>query len=510
MAQDLSPNLRSASSVAAARPWRLATTALAVSTALFLVLFSSTAATMANGWRYTSGSHGFLVIPIFVYLVWQRRRALRRITPRPCFWGLAMLAIFTFMWLLGTLAEAPVVKVTAFIAMFVCLVWTELGKNAFFTLLFPLTFLFFAAPVGDSLIPWLQDFTVWLATKMLDLAGVPVLLEGRILTVPSGIWEVAAVCSGLRYLTASMFLGYLFAGMVLHTWSRRILFFSLSIIIPIVANGLRVFGIVMLSEHRGNAAAAYTDHLIYGWLFFTAVTVILLGIGWALRERNVAVRRTPSDPAQDNGSSSPRLSVPAFVVAVIAVLAVLTAGPLAASALHTGGSATSASSAIVVSEPWARSNADMEWETSFVGTPEQLREPFSDEEQHVVARMAIYAPGPGARLASSQNSLFDAREWRRVSERHVIKAVNGKPTRIHETVIRADDTALVIWSWYWIDGEFTDDDYRAKFLLAKAALLRHTRGSAFIAIATSGSKDHPHAGATLENFLSHASFFGGT
>ena len=64
----------------------------------------------------------------------------------------------------------------------------------------PLVFLFFAVPMGDWLIPWLQDFSAWFAMKLLDLTKVPALLEGRIITIPGGRWEVAEACSGIQVI----------------------------------------------------------------------------------------------------------------------------------------------------------------------------------------------------------------------------------------------------------------------------------------------------------------------
>ena len=111
---------------------------------------------------------------------------------------------------------------------------------------------------------------------MLDFLGVPVLLEGRFITVPSGKWEVAEACSGIRYVTASLAVGFLFAGLVYKSWPRRVAFFIASAVVPVLANAVRVFGIILLAYLSGNRIAVGVDHILYGWLFFTIVMALRL------------------------------------------------------------------------------------------------------------------------------------------------------------------------------------------------------------------------------------------
>ena len=66
--------------------------------------------------------------------------------------------------------------------------------------------------------------------------------------------------------------------------ARRIAFIAASIIIPIIANGFRALGIVVLGQVLGSAEAAAADHLIYGWIFFSAVMLILIAVGQVFRD----------------------------------------------------------------------------------------------------------------------------------------------------------------------------------------------------------------------------------
>ncbi len=199
-------------------------------------------------------------------------------------WGLPLLLLASFGWLLGNLTTTAVVEQLCGVVLVIGLVWGVLGSAAVRLLLFPLTLLFFAVPLGEGLIPWLQDFSAKFAVKLLSLSQVPVLLEGRYITVPHGKWEVAEVCSGVRYLVASLAVGFLFAGVIYRSWSRRIGFFLASAIIPILANGVRIYGIVLLGYLGGERLALGVDHVLAGLVFFSIIMLLLFLVGMRWRE----------------------------------------------------------------------------------------------------------------------------------------------------------------------------------------------------------------------------------
>jgi hypothetical protein len=67
------------------------------------------------------------------------------------------------------------------------------------------------------------------------------------------------------------------------------------VVVPIIANGLRAYMIVMIGHLSGMELATGVDHLIYGWLFFGLVMFIMFWIGSYWREdtdrRRVRPRR---------------------------------------------------------------------------------------------------------------------------------------------------------------------------------------------------------------------------
>ena len=169
-------------------------------------------------------------------------------------------------------------------AMVPLAVWAVLGTQTLKALLFPLAFLFFAVPFGEFLVPPLMNWTADFAAIAIRASGVPIFREGNFLTIPTGTWSIVEACSGIRYLIASFMVGCLFAYLSYRSPIRRAAFVAASLVVPIVANWVRAYMIIMLGHLTNNRLAVGADHLIYGWIFFGVVMVLLFWIGAKWRE----------------------------------------------------------------------------------------------------------------------------------------------------------------------------------------------------------------------------------
>jgi exosortase/archaeosortase family protein len=107
----------------------------------------------------------------------------------------------------------------------------------------------------------------------------------------------------VRYLIASLALGTLYAYLTYASIWRRLTFIACSAIVPIFANGLRAYIIVMLGHLSDMKLAAGVDHLIYGWVFFGIVIFIMFWIGGYFSDRGHALPGPA--PVTDPGSASP-------------------------------------------------------------------------------------------------------------------------------------------------------------------------------------------------------------
>lgn len=272
--------------------------------AAVLWLMRDTASGMVEIWsRSETFTHGFLVPPIALWLAWRRRAALAVAPVRPAYIVLLPMAAVCFVWLLGELATVAVVTHFALTTLIVLSVPALFGWAVARILAFPLGFLYFAVPFGEFTQPVLMDWTADFTVAALRSTGIPVYREGLSFVIPSGNWSVVEACSGVRYLIASFMVGTLFAYLNYQSMRRRLIFMGVAILVPIVANWLRAYMIVMIGHLSGNELAVGVDHLIYGWVFFGLVIGLMFFVGARWAEPDPALSQ-PVSPFQSPVNSA--------------------------------------------------------------------------------------------------------------------------------------------------------------------------------------------------------------
>lgn len=244
------------------------------------VVYGPVVADMLRLWTTTTSyNHCFLILPIALFLAWQRRDRLCALAPRASAAGLLPMGAAALLWLAGEVTRVALFQHVAFIASLAAAGWCVLGTAAFRILLFPFAYLLFAVPEGKFLVPYLQDWTAVVVVELLHLTGIPVFIEGRYLAIPSGNFVVAEACSGINYLLASLAVGAMYMDLNFVSAWRRAAFMALATAVPLLANGVRAYGIVMIAHLSDYRYALGVDHFIYGWVFFGLVIFLLFSLG---------------------------------------------------------------------------------------------------------------------------------------------------------------------------------------------------------------------------------------
>lgn len=445
-------------------PWGLPLAVTVVAILAVIGLFFDTFRSIVAIWsRSDTFAHGFLIVPISLYLIWDERDRLRNVTPSPDYRALAALPLIGFGWLGCRLAGVLVLEQYFAVAAIPLVVWAVLGSAAIRRLAFPLGFLLLAVPVGEFLIPPLIDFTAAFTVAGLRLTGVPVLQEGNLLTLSNSQWSVVEACSGLRYLIACVTLGILYAYLTYRSWWKRGLCLLAAIIVPIIANGFRAYLIVMMGYLSDMKLAAGVDHLIYGWIFFGVVVLLFFWVGSFFREDDVE----PPAPAEPERASSSRDSARRFLVAGVAVVLLAAVWPVwahRAEDLEAGLPPESSVLPSVVGEWSALGEPPTDWRPHYVGAGVTPARAYERDGEWVGAHVACYgSQRQGAELVSSSNGwIVPDSGWREVSTTTRSVTLVGDEHDVMETIVRARGETLVAWKWYWIGGSSTVSPYRAE------------------------------------------------
>jgi len=464
-----------------------------------LAIFWSTTLSMMIVWRTTSFEHCVLVMPIFLWLVWRQRARLAASESRPFWLALLGISLLGCVWLVAELSGISALAHLAVVALVPASVLLVFGTAWARILLFPLAFLFFAAPVGDALIPWLVDRTADFTVTALRLSGIPVYREAAYFVIPSGRWSVVEACSGVRFLIASVMAGSLYAYLMYRSTRRRVLFLLAAIAVPIVANWMRAYITVMVAHLTNNQLMAGDEHITFGRILFSAVLLLMFWIGARWREDEPD--EAPSLPHRAAGGEGPRHLLPVFAVLLLA----LVAWPVAAHVLLAGGDTRPVRIVPLVATGGWKEQAEpvADWSPHLVAPAATHRQSFERDGVRVDLWLGVYRnQDEKSKLASSYNRVVPAGSgpWRVLTTGTVAVGTTPLQAPLASTRLQGRGS-LLIWQWYWLGDHVTASLARAKLDLALVRLTRRSDTSAWVAVATPAGESTASAQAALAAFL---------
>ena len=448
-------------------------------------------------WRSETYAHGIIVPPIALWLIWRDWQRPAALSPRATLGFAVPLAGFVLIWLLGDLTAVNALTQFAVIGLIVFAIMGLVGRPISKVLAFPLLFLFFAVPVGDFLLPRLMEWTADFTVQALRLTGIPVFREGQNFVIPSGHWSVVEACSGVRYLIASLTVGTLYAYLTYTSLKRRLIFILVALLVPILANWLRAYMIVMLGHFSGNKLATGVDHLIYGWVFFGVVIVIMFAIGTRWAEQPIQAAQRAKLTASGDYQKPLHSWVTMLILAVV-----IAAGPLYEKHLRQANTDSVINLSLpAIAGPWHAEPLAIDWQPQFASPSVERHSAYRNQGGQVGLYIAYYQNQNYERkLVTSTNVLVTSNDplWQIVANRQTNANFGGSELAVREAELLKKqgvaDERYVVWSAYWINGHLTASDIKAKWLTAWAMLTGHGDDSAaiiFYAPKNSADKDLP-------------------
>jgi exosortase A len=484
--------------------WRTSLVLIGVAIVVFGVGFHREATSAVETWSGTTAyNYCFLILPIVGYLLWERRSLIAASSPQPALWPVFLMPLFSAAWFLAAALDINEGRQLLVVTMFEIVLLSALGLRVYRLLLAPLLFLFFLVPTGEFLIPRLQSVTADISVAGLKLLHIPVFSDGYLIDIPEGRFIVAEACAGLRFLIATLVFSCLFAVVMYRSQMRRAFYIGLSIPVAIAANALRVFGTILLAHVVGNAAAVEADHIIYGWVFFSFVMALLIGIGVLLLEKD---RRPASVTPPLAGGARPRWFT--LVVPFSALLALI--GPVYAAWLNSlvPNYSLTALQSPEVRAPWqALAGPLPDWNPVVRGADREFLESFDDSRSTIVTRyVALYRlRATGSQLTRANNRLAGEPEWHIAHQGRATLDLAGKTvSATRSEIVRGANHGLV-WSFYVVNGRIAAGLLEAKLLQLLAVVQQQWSIAAFVIVETDvnagGDGRIKYAEGALSKFL---------
>lgn len=242
-----------------------------------LAVFWPTVAELIRQWSGSSSfRHGFAVAPIAFWLCIRRQPESE---PRPAPFALAFVGGAALLWSFGRELGANIVEEVALVLALISGAALTFGFDFVRRRAFAFAFLFFMAPAGVSLAPFLQAIAASVASALLHLAGITHERTGLVITTSSGGFEVAAGCAGLNFLLASLMISSLFVHLRGMRWRSGAAFIAASAGVALAANAVRVFAVIAIATMTDGSTRIAADHLAFSLAVYGAFVLLLISAG---------------------------------------------------------------------------------------------------------------------------------------------------------------------------------------------------------------------------------------
>jgi len=427
-------------------------------------------------WGNEIFNHGFFIVPGAFYLIYLQRKRLLATPIKPSLLSLIFIIPSLFLYVIGIAGDIRLFMHLATFTLLPSLIWMLLGTQASRVILFPLCFMLFSVPVGEQLIPYLQEIAADGSVALLKLTGIPLYRSGLYIEIPQGRFLVAEACSGVSFFIASFVIGSLYAYLNLQSIKRRAAFVLISLIFPILANIVRVYGIILIAYWTDMEYAAGADHLIYGWFFFAFVIVCLLGLGELMREKQPLSTSTPHSPIE--------LDIEWKKVSGIALLLVI-------STCWVFWVNKNTASVGSVDLPIFSRLPETQYCNQHDAWKPLLQGPSSITSQGVevsrVCSTVVHAwfNDVDNELVSSLHRLFSPNDWSRVSSISVTISEGEMEMIPGVKIASATGSIRYVASWYLIDGTVFSSDIEAKLYQVYLALRGKPTSGGLIIVSSS-------------------------
>jgi exosortase len=216
-------------------------------------------------------AHAIPTLFAFLYLVWRAPMAYQPNRPPIRYALIITLGLTSVAWLLFVIANITILaNITVWLML--PLIIASCYSLASMRGLLPLFgILFFTLPLLSELNSLLVYLSARAVGYLIHFFGMTALIEGQNIFIPSGHIFIADGCSGLRYFTISLLLGYLLC--ILNNYRAKgiIVCMLIAMALGLGANWLRIFFLVIIGHVTEMQSSLMHDHETFGWVLFACL-----------------------------------------------------------------------------------------------------------------------------------------------------------------------------------------------------------------------------------------------
>lgn len=189
-------------------------------------------------------SHGYLVIPLALTLLYSRRHSFPGLSAEIGWAGLILIGLAGSLRILSSLSYMDFLDGWSIIPWVAGVVWLLAGRNVLLWALPAICFLILLVPLPyrvETLLSWkLQSVVTLMSTDILRAIGFPAIADGNTIWIGELQMMIEEACSGLRIFVGMVAFAFFWASMIQRAWIDRIVVLIAAIPMAILANTIRV------------------------------------------------------------------------------------------------------------------------------------------------------------------------------------------------------------------------------------------------------------------------------
>ena len=411
--------------------------------------------------------HGPLVALICV--TWLVRRALNTKfvppVPRASWLPALLLAGLLCLWLIAFKANVESGKQAVAPLILLAAVATAAGWRAAGTVAAPILYLYFAIPIWELAVPLLQSMTVAASRAALGLGGVPVRIEGTLITIPEGSFIVQEACSGKRYLIVALAFGTLLSALNAIPPRQACGYLAICAGCAVVLNWIRVIVIIVAGHVTNMQHYLIThEHLSLG----TGIFAVLLAVVWLAghRMRGPIARPAAKEEsvATNAGWMTGNLAISLLLLCVPPLVSAYTANVESRRHAQLPAPATAPLASLGWRGPLPPSSS---WAPQYAGATAQGREAFASPAGDTVETFwATYATqSSDVELIHYSNRLVGKSWALMTTDRSVRTLASGRTLSVSTLLAQSPRGPRWLLDYrYVVDGVSTSHDWMAQLL----------------------------------------------
>lgn len=241
-----------------------------------------------TNWALEDYSHIYFILPISLYLVWQKREALNKLLQKEkesaagTFISFLLLLIGVMIFIFGWRRGYDLIFIFSIIPVLFGLTGYLYGTNIAKALSFPILYLLFLVPppagILDSVTLPMRYGVSFVTENILSFFSYPIKREGLLLSIGYKDLFMAPACSGFRSLIAMLALSFVYIYLIRAKLFKKLILAALITPLALIGNLARVIALCLITFYFGEEAGQVFFHNFSGIVIFIFTVLGLIGV----------------------------------------------------------------------------------------------------------------------------------------------------------------------------------------------------------------------------------------